>query len=143
GVVTAVLITNGGTGYGAAPTVSFSGGGGSGAAATAQLCGSLTSSSQVGQALTFNIGALAAGATTLLNVTVQVNTTGIPAGQTAVTNTASVVDSYNTTPRTSSVVVTITANPNLTLSETATPSANRVVFANVTAGGSYSTPPTV
>jgi len=143
GVVTAVLITNGGTGYATAPSISFTGGGGSGAAATTQLCGSLTSSSQVGQALTFNIGALAAGSTTLLNVTVQVNTTGIPAGQTPVTNTASVVDSYNTTPRTSSVVVTITANPNLTLSETATPSANRVVFANVTAGGSYSTPPTV
>src|SRR5206468_4946567 len=34
-------------------------------------------------------------------------------------------------------------NPFLTLSETATPSANHVVFANVTAGGTYTTPPTV
>jgi len=144
GTVTAILITNGGTGYATAPTISFTGGGGgSGAAATTQLAGTLTSSSLVGQLLTFNVGSLAAGSTTLLNVTVHVNTTGIPAGQTPVTNTASVVDTYNPTPRTSSVVVTITANPNLTLSETATPSANRVVFANVTAGGTYTTPPTV
>jgi len=143
GVVTAVLITNGGSGYTTAPTISFSGGGGAGAAATTQLAGTLTSASSAGNNLTFNIGSLAAGATTLLNVTVQVNTTGIPAGQTPVTNTASVVDSYNATPRTSSVTVTLTANPVLTLSETATPSANRVVFADVTAGGTYTSPPTV
>ncbi len=142
GQVTAVLITNGGTGYGAAPTITF-GGPGAGATATAQLAGTLTSSSLVGSTLTFNVGALAAGATTLLNVTVQVASTGVPAGQTPVVNTASVVDNYNTTPRTASVTVQITANPVLTLSETATPSANRVVFVDVTAGGSYATPPTV
>ena len=143
GAVTAVLITNGGSGYVTAPTISFTGGGGSGAAASTQLAGSLTSASQVGSTITFNVGSLPAGSTTLLNITVQINSTGIPAGQTLVTNTASVVDSYNPTARTASATVTITANPLLTLSETATPSAQRVVFANVTAGGTYTTPPTV
>ncbi len=143
GQVTAVLITNGGSGYASAPTISFSGGGGSGAAATAQLAGTLTSTTLVGSAFTFNVGSLGAGATTLLNITVQVASSGVPAGTTPVVNTASVTDSYNPTPRTASVTVQITANPVLTLIETATPSANRVVFVNVTAGGSYPTPPTV
>lgn len=39
GAVTAVTVTNGGAGYLAAPTVSFSGGGGTGAAATATISG--------------------------------------------------------------------------------------------------------
>jgi uncharacterized repeat protein (TIGR01451 family) len=93
--------------------------------------------------LSWTIGTMSAGASATLTVNVQVATTGVPAGQTALVNTGSVVDSYNTTPRTSSATITVTATPTLTLTETAVPSANRVVFVNVTNGGSYATPPTV
>ncbi|HEX8619363.1 MAG TPA: hypothetical protein VF911_17405, partial [Thermoanaerobaculia bacterium] len=170
-----VNITNGGAGYVAAPTVTFTGGGGSGAAGTAILSGGsvigvtitnggtgytsapavvfssgtatatsqLTAVTRAGQTLTFNIGALAAGATASITIQAQVQTSGIPAGDTTLTNTATVVDSYNTTPRNASATVNLTANPVLTLVETATPSDRRVVYANVTTGGVYPVPPTV
>jgi uncharacterized repeat protein (TIGR01451 family) len=173
--VGAVNITNGGTGYVAAPMVSFIGGGGVGAAGTAILSGGsvigvsitnggtgytsapavtfssgtaagtsqLTGVTRAGQTLTFNIGALAAGVTASFTIQAQVQTAGIPAGDTTLTNTASVVDNYNTTPRNASAIVNLTANPILTLVETATPSDRRVVYANVTAGGTYTSPPTV
>jgi uncharacterized repeat protein (TIGR01451 family) len=136
GQVIGVAITNGGTGYTSAPTVSFSSGT---AAATSQITGV----SRTGQTLTFNIGALNAGATATFVIAAQVNTAGIPAGDTTLTNTASVVDSYNTTPRVATATVNLTANPVLTLIETATPSDRRVVFVDVTTAGFYSAPPTV
>ena len=173
--VGAVNVTNGGSGYVAAPGVTFSGGGGSGAAGTAVLSGGsvigvsitnggtgytsaptvtfssgtatatsqLTSVTVSGQTLTFNIGALAAGTTATFTIQAQVQTAGIPAGDTTLTNTASVADNYNTTPRTSSANVNVTANPVLTLVETATPSDRRVVYVDVTTAGLYPVPPTV
>jgi uncharacterized repeat protein (TIGR01451 family)/fimbrial isopeptide formation D2 family protein len=142
GSVVRVYITNVGSGYTSAPTVTFAAGAGTTATATSQLAGTLTSASAAGQTLTFNVGGLAIGASTSLNITVQVASTGVPAGQNPVTNTASVVDTYGTTPRTASAVVTITATPALTLSETAT-TPSKVVFVNVTAGGTYTSVPTV
>lgn len=93
--------------------------------------------------VSWNVGALASGVSTTLSVTVRVGGAGLVAGDNPVTNTASVVDTYGTTPRTASVTVTVTSTPNLTLSETATPSARRVVFVDVTSGGSYAAVPTV
>jgi len=139
GSVVGIVITNGGTGYTSTPTVTIAPPtSGTTATATATLVGVTVS----GNNLTFNVGNMAIGATATFVVTVKVNSTGLPAGQNQVTNTASVVDAYNTTARTASAIVTITANPNLTLSETATPSATRLVYVNVTSGGSYTSPPT-
>ena len=145
GSVTRIYITNGGTGYATAPTVTIAPPpAGTTATATSQLAGTLTSASNIGNNLTFNVGSLAIGASTVLNVTVQVASTGLPAGQNLISNTASVVDSYNATPRTSTAVVTVTATPALTLSITATPSAIRVPFITVTNGGSgFTSAPTV
>ena len=139
GVVVGVTITSGGSGYTSNPAVGFVGGGGTGATATAAR----SSVTVAGSNLTFNIGTLAAGQVATFVINAQVQTSGIPAGITALTNTASVTDSYNPTPRTSSAIVNVTANPVLTLIETATPSDRRVVYANVTAGGTYSDIPTV
>jgi uncharacterized repeat protein (TIGR01451 family) len=136
GSVIAVTMTNGGTGYTTAPTVSFSSGA---AAATSQLAAVTVA----GQNITFNVGTLAAGATATFTIAAQVQTSGIPAGDTALTNSASVTDNYNTTPRVATAVVNLTANPVLTLIETATPSDRRVVYANVTSAGFYTSPPTV
>ena len=136
GQVVGVAITNGGTGYTSAPGVTFSSGT---AAATAQL----TSVSRAGQTLTFNIGTLNAGATATFVIAAQVDTANIPAGDTTLTNTASVVDSYDITPRTATADVNVTAAPVLTLVETATPSDRRVVYVDVTTAGFYSAPPTV
>lgn len=178
GTIAVVNVTNGGSGYVSAPSVSFSGGGGSGAAGTAILSGGsvigvvmtnggtgytsapavsfggasvvpATATSQLanvtvaGQTITFNIGALAAGTSARINIQAQVQTANIPAGNTTLTNTATVVDGYNGTPRTATATVDMTAAPVLTLTETATPSARRVVYANVTAGGTYTDIPTV
>jgi len=96
-----------------------------------------------GGTVTWNVASLAGGATTSFTFSVKVGSTGLVAGQNPITNTAQVTDSRNPTPRTASATVTVTASPQLTLSETATPSANRVVFVNVTSGGSYTSPPTV
>ncbi|HYH09858.1 MAG TPA: C25 family cysteine peptidase [Thermoanaerobaculia bacterium] len=138
GVVIGVAMTNGGTGYTSAPAVSF----GSGAAtATAQLTPVTISGG--GSILSFNIGALAAGASARINIASQVQTANIPAGDTTLTNSASVTDAYNVVPRVATANVNVTANPVLTLVETATPSDRRVVYVNVTAGGTYTTIPTV
>jgi len=140
GQVVAINITSGGSGYTSAPGVVLTGGGFTVAAtATSAITGVTVS----GQNLTYNVGNLAIGATATFVVGVQVKNTGLPAGNNQITNTATVVDGYNTSPRTASAVVTITANPTLVLSETATPSAQRIVYVNVTNGGSYTTPPTV
>jgi uncharacterized repeat protein (TIGR01451 family) len=175
--ITVVNVTNGGSGYVTAPTVSFSGGGGSGAAGTAIISGgavigvtmtnggtgytsaptvsfssgTATATAQLtpvtisggGSILTFNIGALAAGTSGSITIASQVQTANIPAGDTTVTNSASVTDTYNVVPRVATANVSITANPILTLTETATPSDRRVVYVNVTAGGTYTTIPTV
>ncbi|HYO77976.1 MAG TPA: hypothetical protein VE010_16070, partial [Thermoanaerobaculia bacterium] len=135
GAVIGVNITNGGTGYTSAPAVTFSSG-------TAAATSALTSVTRAGQTLTFNVGALAAGAVATFTIQAQVATTGIPAGDTTLVNTASVVDNYNTTPRNATASVNLTAAPVLTLVETATPSDRRVVYANVTAGGTYTSIPT-
>lgn len=139
GAVVGVTITSNGTGYTSAPTVGFTGGGGTGATATSAI----TALSVAGSNLTFSIGTMTAGQVATFVINAQVATTGVPAGVTALTNTASVTDSYNPSPRTSSAVVTVTATPVLTLVETATPSDRRVVYANVTAGGTYTDIPTV
>ncbi len=137
--VVGISITSGGTGYTSAPAILISGGGGAGATATATLAGVTVA----GSTITFNVGSLAVGATATFVINAQVATSGIPAGDTTLTNTAQVVDSYNTTPRTSTADVIVSAAPVLTLTETATPSANRVVYVNVTAGGTYTDIPTV
>jgi uncharacterized repeat protein (TIGR01451 family)/fimbrial isopeptide formation D2 family protein len=85
---------------------------------------------------------LASGATSTFTINAQIGTAGLSAGQHSVTNTASVVDNYNPTPRTSSASITVLANPLLTLSESETVSASRVVYINVTNGGTFTTPPT-
>lgn len=138
GAVIGVVMTNGGTGYTSAPTVSFSSGA---ATATAQLTPVTVSGG--GAILTFNIGTLAAGTSASITIASQVQTANIPAGDTTVTNSASVTDAYNVVPRVATASVNITANPILTLVETATPSDRRVVYVNVTAGGTYTTIPTV
>lgn len=140
GSVVAINITNGGTGYTSAPTVTIAP---PPAGVTATATSALVGVTVSGQNLTFNIGNMAIGAYAAFVVQVKVNSTGLPAGNNQVTNTAQVVDAYNPIARTGSAVVTISANPNLTLIETATPSATRVVYVNVTNGGSYPTPPTV
>ena len=145
GSVVRINITNGGSGYVSAPNVTIAPPpAGVTATATSTLAGPLTNASNIGNALTFNIGNLAVGGATNLNVTVQVAATGIPAGQTTIPNTATVVDSYDTSQRTSTATVTVTATPAISLGMTATPSALRVVFVNVTAGGSgYTSAPNV
>jgi uncharacterized repeat protein (TIGR01451 family)/fimbrial isopeptide formation D2 family protein len=85
---------------------------------------------------------LASGATTTFTINAQIGTAGLAAGQHVLTNTASVIDNYNPTPRTSSASITVLANPLLTLSESETVSASRVVYISVTNGGSFTTPPT-
>src|SRR5207248_1439859 len=140
GAVVAINIASGGTGFTSAPSVTIAP---PGAGTTATATAAIAAVTVSGQSFTFNVGNLAIGATATFVVTVRVATTGLPAGQNQITNTASVSDAYNTAQRTSSAVVTITANPNLTLTESATPSAQRVVFVSVTNGGSYPTPPTV
>ncbi len=137
GVITAITVTNGGSGYTSAPGVVITPtSGGINGAATAALA---TSSGSI----SFNVGGLAAGGAVTFVLNMKVGTTGLSAGQNQITNTASVVDNYNTTPRTATAVITVTANPVLVLSETATPSANRLVFVNVTQGGTYTSPPTI
>ena|GEM_PF-430558 len=133
GAVTGVIVTNGGSGYTSAPSVTFSSGTASATASLAVASGTIN----------FTIGTLASGATDTFTIPVLVGSSGLTAGQNTITNTATVVDSYNTTPRTATAVITVTANPVLTLSETATPSATRLNFVTVNSGGTYSTPPTI
>jgi uncharacterized repeat protein (TIGR01451 family)/fimbrial isopeptide formation D2 family protein len=138
GVITAIVVTNPGTGYTATPSVAITGGGGTGATASATLRTVVISNPTV----TYNIGSMTAGTTVSITISVTISTSGVPSGVNQAINTASVVDSYDPTPRTATAIVTITATPALTFSQTATPSASRVVFVNVTAGGSYTSPPT-
>lgn len=138
-VVTGIAITGSGSGYTSAPTVTISGGGGAGATATATLAGVTVAGSN----LTFNIGALAVGQTATIVIDAQVANPVNPAGDHTLTNTATVVDSYDTTQRTSSADVVVSSIPMLSLVETATPSDRRVVYVDVTAGGTYTTIPTV
>ena len=144
GAVTAVIVTNGGTGYTSAPSISFSGGGGSGATATAVLRSVTGVPGSAGATVTFTVGAMTAGSTATLTLTVSVASTGVPAGTNTVTNTASVVDSFDTTPRTSSATVTVTATPRLQLKETASPLPLPLTAINITAGGTgYASAPAV
>jgi uncharacterized repeat protein (TIGR01451 family) len=136
--VTGVIVTNGGVGY-SAPTIAFGGPGTNAAGSVA-----LTSVSIVSNLVTYTIGTLTGGQSVSLVLNMQVASAGIPAGTTVVPNTAFVVDSYNPTPRSSSATVSITATPKLSLTLVATPVTKRVVFIEVTNGGSYATtPPTV
>ena len=139
GAVVGINITSGGTGYTSAPAISIIGGGGVGANATATLAGV----SVVGSTITFNVGSLPAGAAATFVINAQIATTGVPAGDTTLVNTAQVADSYNTTPRTSTADVVVSAAPVLALTAVATPSDRRVVYVNVTAGGTYTDIPTV
>jgi uncharacterized repeat protein (TIGR01451 family) len=137
GIVTNVIVTNGGTGYTSAPSVGFSSGT---AAATAALAGVTVS----GQTITFNVGTLAAGASASFKIDAQVATTGLPAGTTTLTNSASVVDAYNAVARTATADVNVTATPRLALKEIASPLPLPLTAINVTAGGSgYTTAPSV
>lgn len=139
GAVTGITLTSGGTGYTSAPTVTISGTG-TGAAATAALAGVTAA----GSTLTFNVGSLAVGATaTFVINSVVANNGSVPAGDHTLVNTAQVTDSYDTTPRTSTANVVVSATPVLTLTETATPSDQRVVYVSVTAGGTYTDIPAV
>ena len=139
GAVAGINITSGGTGYTSAPSVSLSGGGGTGATAISGIAGVTVT----GSTITFNVGSLAVGAAATFVINAQVASTGLPAGDTTLVNTAQVVDNYNTTPRTSTADVVVSAAPVLTLSAVATPSDRRVVYVNVTAGGTYTDIPTV
>ena len=103
----------------------------------------ITSTSHGASPIVVNVGTLAAGASTTITINCVVSSTGVPAGTHTLINSASVVDAYNTTPRVATATVTVTATPVLTLSETATPSARRVVYVDVDAGGTWSTIPTV
>ena len=100
-------------------------------------------SSVAGQVLTWNVGALAVGQTATFVINAQVASSVDPAGEHTLVNTAAVVDDYDTTPRTSTATVVVTSVPVLTLVETATPSDRRVVYVDVTAGGTYTDIPTV
>jgi len=134
GAVVGVRMVTNGSGYTSAPAIGFTTGA---ATATAGL-GTVAVS---GSTVTYTMATLAAGTTATFVIPCTVNSTGVPAGTTTVTNSASIADTFTSAgPATASV--TITATPVLTLSETATPSANRLVFVNVTAGGSYTVPPT-
>jgi uncharacterized repeat protein (TIGR01451 family) len=135
--VAGVTLASGGTGYSSAPTVTFSSG-------TATATSQLAAVSVAGSDLTFTLsGNLAAGATAYYTINATVATSGIPAGETLLTNVADVVDTYDTTPREATANATLTANPVLTLTETATPSNVGVQYVNVTAGGTWTTIPTV
>jgi uncharacterized repeat protein (TIGR01451 family) len=140
GAVTAIVVTNSGSGYTSTPTVTIAP---PTAGTTATGTAVLRSTSISNPTVTYTIGTLTPGSSVSLTINVTIASTGVPAGQNTAINTASVVDNYNTTPRTATATVTVTATPALTLSETATPSASRVVFVNVTAGGTYTSPPTV
>jgi uncharacterized repeat protein (TIGR01451 family) len=147
GSVSAIIVTNSGTNYTSAPAVSFSGGGGTGAVANATLrsvtptCPGPSCTS--GATVVYNVGTMLAGTSLSLVINSQVASAGVPAGQTNIVNTGSVIDGFNTTPRTASATATITANPALTISETAT-APSRIAFINVTSGGSnYTSVPTV
>jgi uncharacterized repeat protein (TIGR01451 family) len=139
GVISGIVVTNPGTGYTGTPTVSITGGGGTGATASVTLRSVTINNPTV----TFNIGSLTPGTTVSIIMNVTISTSGVPSGVNAAINTGSVLDNYDPTPRTATAVVNITATPALSLSQTATPSANRVVFVNVTSGGTYTAPPTV
>ncbi|MGZ8731583.1 MAG: C25 family cysteine peptidase [Thermoanaerobaculia bacterium] len=103
----------------------------------------ITSTSHGASPIVVNVGNLAAGAVTTITINAVVDSTGVPAGVHTLINNVSVVDAYDTTPRTATATVVVTATPVLTLSETATPSAVRVVYVDVTAGGTYTDIPTV
>jgi uncharacterized repeat protein (TIGR01451 family)/fimbrial isopeptide formation D2 family protein len=140
GAVSAIVVTNPGTGYTSAPTVTIAAPpAGTTATATATLRTIVINNPTV----TFNIGSLTAGNTASLTINVTISTSGVPAGQNTAINTAQVVDDYDPVARTATATVTVTAFTALTLTQTATPSANRVVFVNVTAGGAWTTVPTV
>jgi uncharacterized repeat protein (TIGR01451 family)/fimbrial isopeptide formation D2 family protein len=140
GVITGVVVTNPGTGYTGTPTVSFTGGGFVTPATATVTLRSVTINNPT---VTFNIGSLTPGTTVSITINVTISTSGVPSGVNSALNTGSVVDTYDPTARTATAIVTITATPALSLSQTATPSASRLVFVNVTAGGSYTVPPTV
>ncbi|HEY2093393.1 MAG TPA: C25 family cysteine peptidase [Thermoanaerobaculia bacterium] len=140
GVVTGIIVTNPGSGYTSAPVVTIAPpAAGTTATATAVLRSTAISNPNV----TYNIGSLPAGSSVSLTINVTIATSGVPAGQNAAVNTAKVSDDYNPVQRVATATVTVTATPALTLSETATASASRIVFVNVTAGGTYTSPPTV
>jgi uncharacterized repeat protein (TIGR01451 family) len=103
----------------------------------------ITSTSHGASPIVVNVGTLAAGATTTITINCVVDSTGVPSGTHTLINNVSVVDAYDTTPRTATATVVVTATPVLTLTETATPSASRVVYVDVTAGGTYTDIPTV
>ncbi|MCU1230558.1 MAG: hypothetical protein JWO97_3442, partial [Acidobacteria bacterium] len=89
---------------------------------------------------------LASGAAATITVNASVPTS-VDAGQTTVTNTAHVIDSFNTTPRNASVNVTITGTPTITLTKTSALDplvGARLVYVNVTSGGSgYTSAPAI
>jgi uncharacterized repeat protein (TIGR01451 family) len=134
GSVVAVRVTSGGSGYVSAPAVTF----GSGAATAVAGLGTVAVS---GSTVTFTMATIPGGTTASFYIPCTVNSTGVPAGSTVVTNSASVADNY-TSAGPATATVTITATPVLTLTETATPIARRVVFVDVTNGGSFTSPPT-
>src|SRR5205085_3985960 len=90
--------------------------------------------------------ALASGAAATITVNASVPAS-VAAGQTTVTNTAHVVDSFNTTPRNASVNVTITGTPTITLTKTSALDplvGARLVYVNVLTGGSgYTSAPAI
>ena len=140
GAVTAIVVTNPGSGFTSVPGVTVAPPpAGTTATGTAVLRTLVISNPNV----TYNVGALPAGASVTITINVTISTSGVPAGQNTAINTAAIVDNYDTSTRTATATVTVTATPSLSLSQTATASASRVVFVNVTNGGSYSSPPTV
>jgi uncharacterized repeat protein (TIGR01451 family) len=136
GAVTAVVITNPGSGYTSAPNVIF----GSGTATATAVRRSITISNPN---VSFNIGAMTAGSTVTLTINVTIALTGVPAGQNTAINTASVTDNYDTSTRNATATVTVTATPALSYTHSESASASRVVFINVTSGGTYNSVPTI
>ena len=80
-----------------------------------------------GGILSKNIGSLAAGSTATVTFSMQVAASGVPSGTTAISNTATVSDAGTSGTRSSNATaLTISTNPNLTLTKTSSPSAGPV-----------------
>ena len=104
----------------------------------------ITSTSHGASPIVVNVGTLAAGASQTITINAVVASGGaVPAGVHTLVNTAQVADAYDTAPRTATATVVVTAAPLLALVESATPSARRVNYVNVTSGGTWTTIPTV
>lgn len=80
--------------------------------------------SQASNTLTWNAGTLSVGSSATLTFTMIAGSTGLPAGVTVISNTASAIATSVSSVNSNTVDVTLSGNPNLTLTKSASPSSS-------------------